>query len=946
VTITQATANVICNQCHTTGGAYAAQATRDIVTAHYGSKHDNTTRNSGYFCWDCHEPHGDANDYMIQATVASRTDMSTAPGGIGIPLATSAVSFLKSGGDNATAYDWGDYVGTVFGNTDRLCRVCHDSTVNHFNTSTWNSAHNPGARCTSCHGDTYKHDINFRGIGTCVGCHDGAQGSSPVRRQVTGAAGQFLSATHHVTGTAAYLDNTADGAGMNIDCSKCHWEGYLTGDTILSGRTPAKQGDTNPAFHWADDGNNATAKFVQARVWSGTTAPIAYSNTAGTGSAIEWRNATTYDPVVNAINLNRHCLGCHSASIVAATPFSDGRSPRVRSWDGIDIGTKYLRNGAANTVNAHSYDNTTYNVVPRLNKALSPHFDLQNNRRGVATTGAWVSDDAATLSNTATGTVACFDCHNSHGSPVVGTATLPLVSYANNATLNAGLTNANVGGLLKATTAGVSGYTTTYMPVDNTTWNWGKGSAMCFDCHVGSTMGGTPPKTYTAYGRTAAQIVAGYYDPVDWRNGASAGQGVWDNRRWSGSFAFKTNNIVVTHFKNDAVIRPLQTVPTTQLNGLCSRCHDPHGVTTNTTKVADANYGVPALKGQWMTSPYLEDRPGNKNSSAPASASFYYNDTSNVWNFNGCTTRFGPRAVPFRNYNKPAITGGGYGTTGGGGGHDGFFIDENTFGLHFIQNATNNWQVFANNNLYTYGGNNARNLWQYGSASMPYPANIVINHITQNNTQFAGLCEQCHSRAALLGTVSKLGGTITRVHNSVRNYNGAAFADIFPRNFAVNTATGGLNGNRTQQVIGAYSGTPSDVETRFVEAPSRPWDGFIFSWGLNLNDTGGQALAGYTQSGYHQFPCSKCHTPHTSRLPRLMKTNCLDTGTVSTFTQRHSTNGDGTSPSANTNFIRFRATVSNNGAAWNPARTVHCHNNQDLIGLYANDTRWNDITPW
>jgi hypothetical protein len=32
------------------------------------------------------------------------------------------------------------------------------------------------------------------------------------------------------------------------------------------------------------------------------------------------------------------------------------------------------------------------------------------------------------------------------------------------------------------------------------------------------------------------------------------------------------------------------------------------------------------------------------------------------------------------------------------------------------------------------------------------------------------------------------------------------------------------------------------------------------------------------QTGYHQFPCSKCHTPHATLLPRLMATNCLDIG--------------------------------------------------------------------
>jgi predicted CxxxxCH...CXXCH cytochrome family protein len=949
VSITQGTANNICNQCHTTGGAYAAQATRDIVTAHYGAKHDNTTKNAGNFCWDCHEPHGDANDYMIQAAVASRTDMSTSPGGIGIPLATSAVSFLKSGGSSSTAYDWGDYVGTVSGDTNRLCRVCHDTTVNHFNTSTWDSTHNPGTRCTQCHGDTYKHDINFRGIGTCVGCHSGAQGSSPTRRQVTGATGEFLAATHHVTN---YVDNSADGAVQNVDCSKCHWEGYLTGDTILVGRTPAKQGDTNPAFHWTDDANNATAKYVQLRVWAANAAPTNYGNS----SPVLWRNDAAYNVITNAVNLSSHCLGCHSSTIGAATPFSDGRSPRVRSWDGTDIGTKYLRSGAANTRATHQYSNTTYNVVPPVNKALSAHYDLQNNVRGVATTGAWANDDTAGAAGTATGSVACFDCHNSHGANVVGTATLPLASYANNASLNAGLSNANVGGLLKTTTAGVSGYGTTYTPVADTTYNWSASSGMCFDCHVGSTAGGTPPKTYTFYNRTANRLVAGYYDPVNW-SAPAAGRGVWDNGWWQGSFNYKANNIVVTHFRNDAAIRALQTTPTTQLNGLCSRCHDPHGVSTNATQVSNANYGTPLLKGTWMTSPYFEDRPGEKFTTTVTwvmNSATAIRVNNNVYNGTSVKGRGGPRLIPFRDHNRPPVVGGGYGTTGGAStGNDGFFIDENTFGLTLTATPGRAWDLFGTANLMSGANNNGwRNLWNGG-----YGTNVTIgiNRITETNAQFAGLCERCHTPASLVNTASKAANIITHAHRTVKGWSalGPAAADIF-KNFHINNTTN--NGTFSQMLHGAWAWNNMAAnfsDYRFVEDPGEPWSGFPFHWGVNLNRTSGQFVNNYIQNDYHQFPCSKCHAPHTSRLPRLLRTNCLDTGTVrgvnggssnwgtnGSWIQRHSTNA------TNAYINRFRVT-SNATFRWTPARAVRCHQDAYAInGTAANDTRWNDLTPW
>jgi len=51
-----------------------------------------------------------------------------------------------------------------------------------------------------------------------------------------------------------------------------------------------------------------------------------------------------------------------------------------------------------------------------------------------------------------------------------------------------------------------------------------------------------------------------------------------------------------------------QIVPyTTMVNGLCTPCHDPHGISTT---LGDRRpYAVPLLKGSWLTSPYKEDQP-------------------------------------------------------------------------------------------------------------------------------------------------------------------------------------------------------------------------------------------------------------------------------------------------------------------------------------------------
>ncbi|MDA8169031.1 MAG: hypothetical protein M0Z59_04940, partial [Nitrospiraceae bacterium] len=49
----------------------------------------------------------------------------------------------------------------------------------------------------------------------------------------------------------------------------------------------------------------------------------------------------------------------------------------------------------------------------------------------------------------------------------------------------------------------------------------------------------------------------------------------------------------------------MTTTVTGSINGLCTPCHDPHGVSPSLG--ANQAYGVPLLKGTWLTSPYKED---------------------------------------------------------------------------------------------------------------------------------------------------------------------------------------------------------------------------------------------------------------------------------------------------------------------------------------------------
>ena len=64
----------------------------------------------------------------------------------------------------------------------------------------------------------------------------------------------------------------------------------------------------------------------------------------------------------------------------------------------------------------------------------------------------------------------------------------------------------------------------------------------------------------------------------------------------------KKNGINGGHF---GASMAMTSTPTATIGGLCTPCHDPHGVSP--TLGANQQYAVPLLKGTWLTSPYKED---------------------------------------------------------------------------------------------------------------------------------------------------------------------------------------------------------------------------------------------------------------------------------------------------------------------------------------------------
>ena len=287
------------------------------------------------------------------------------------------------------------------------------------------------------------------------------------------------------------------------------------------------------------------------------------------------------------------------------------------------------------------------------------------------------------------------------------------------------------------------------------------GAGQCFDCHLTQNSGSTPWGYQSTFGATAP--IKGYFDSS--RFGQSADESM-------ARYAYKSGSIKGGHLKASRFLNHT-TAAQNKIGGLCTPCHDPHGVSP--TLGAKQAYAVPMLKGTWLSSPYREDV-------APV-------DTNNP-----------PGGSPI--YGGPGV-----------------HTDQTTFG---------------------------------GS------------RISEDESQFAGLCLRCHNKDNLTNGTNHTWKSQDRVHESVKGWK---------------TANGTIQ---------------------------------------------------------HNYACSKCHVPHTSGLPRLMQTNCLN------FNHRGRVVSGGQAGS-NSGAFEYSEYYIYNGSFPRGAgqQGVNCH----PTGSWP-DNSWNSVTPW
>ncbi len=656
-----------CTSCHTApvnnpdkyslgfdgGSGFVKPEKARASSVHFGYKHWRAQQNmsgswkGGKFCWDCHDPHGDKNIFMIQDKVATETD-----GTYGIPVEgkTREVIFTNklSGQDYATK-------DAPF---NKICNVCHSETGKHYRFN-GGDGHNASRVCTTCHEHRFTDShANRQSCNSChlnkpvprhsafglprdcTKCHAGTIGN---RMDVMG---QMKANSHHVQGVEV----------KGTHCYACHWEATDKGLINLT----YHNGFNHKTYSSA---KNAVVDLV---LWGPGFRPTTYrqiSSAAGRATVQSYlaSNIGTGNERAEVAKLTNVCLACHSDQNNDTQPFGDCKTPRQYAWDGLSIAARYAQTG---TTPWGKYNSTTYtgaNKKDMLSKAFSAHGNAVSNAGGGwdATPGGSGQDGVLTNTRGGSQNVQCYDCHSSHGSKVVGTTT----SYVTfNGTRN--------GGNLKETQKGKGGYNTTYKASFSNVTGIGRysaGAGQCFDCHENAN---AQPNTGTPWGYQstfgATQPIMGYKDTLrfgqgikgstqrfNYRDSRKSIKGshmrasseltketgvatggtettitaakTWTTDSWvefslqmtSGANSGQLRQII----GNSATTLTVEPFPlpvavgdsfkivsfSSPVNGLCTPCHDPHGVSP--TLGADQAYAVPLLKGTWLTSPYKEDAP-------------------------------------------------------------------------------------------------------------------------------------------------------------------------------------------------------------------------------------------------------------------------------------------------------------------------------------------------
>lgn len=367
---------------------------------------------------------------------------------------------------------------------------------------------------------------------------------------------QMKGNSHHVQGTVT----------TSKHCYACHWEATV-------------EGGIDESYHQKD------LTRIDLVIWDQAARPTVYSKGETAVSFSSAAIGTEHERSETA-KISRHCLACHSdRNNTTATFKGSSDTPGKFAWDGQSIASRYENKGVTPW---GKYSTATTNKKNQLTKAFSAHGNAAANQGGWSPASGYDAQIPVARGGSSANNVECYDCHNSHGSAIPGVTS----SYRSS-------DGSHGGGLLKQTTAGQNGYRMTYTPSANPNRQsnnpYNPGAGLCFDCHESPAAGVTPWGYRTTF--SAGEPVMGYKDTHRFGPGIKGSTSRYSNRQGRA-------DIVSSHLKADIF---LHYSAAESIKGLCTPCHDPHGVSRTLGK--KMAYAVPLLKGTWLTSPYREDAP-------------------------------------------------------------------------------------------------------------------------------------------------------------------------------------------------------------------------------------------------------------------------------------------------------------------------------------------------
>jgi predicted CxxxxCH...CXXCH cytochrome family protein len=319
--------NGACLGCHDTGttsydpdgagGLNAVNVTTvvKIDKYHGGASHDALTRDAGRWCWDCHDPHGDADAAGQRIQMVQRNPQVN-PDANGVPASlatTNDIIFTN----NTIGAGAGGFAMNAAPFSQGICNTCHTAANTTQYTQTTGAGTHPTSKCTVCHkhsGDATYDGLAFKGSG-CNGCHgnnvagnywpdDYAGAAMPTANNAGRHAKHMEVLASRVYGqTLAQLlaDAATDTKQRNL-CTYCHTTPGTDGDHGVLANLPA---DVNSMKNlWAPyAADNASYSSDQhGQVGNDTCSNVnCHNNKLTTDNTYGWYNAGT-----------SACIMCHS----------------------------------------------------------------------------------------------------------------------------------------------------------------------------------------------------------------------------------------------------------------------------------------------------------------------------------------------------------------------------------------------------------------------------------------------------------------------------------------------------------------------------------------------------------------------------------------------------------------------------------------------------------